>query len=87
MAQRQRVDALAQQIRQAVFATGLASRIVKASGNRTRQAQPSVDRRQQRNAAIAGDVAATEISLDFAAFDGWKLQRDGVTFCHGGLSL
>ena len=68
-------------------ATGLAPGIVEAAGNSADQTQVAVDTRQQRNAAVAGDVAAAEIGFDLAAFNGWKSQRSTVTFCHGGWSL
>jgi len=55
--------------------------------NCTDQTQLAVDTRQQRYAAIAGDVATAEIGFDLAAFNGWKLQRSTVPFFHGGWSL
>ena len=83
VAQRQRVDPLPEQVRQAVAATRPAPRIVQAPRRRPRQAQQAVDAGQQRNTAVARDLAAAEVGLDPAAFHGWKMDRIGVAFRHG----
>ena len=87
MAQGQRVDALLHEIGQIVPTTALAPGIAEAAGNPPGQTHAAVDTRQQRDAAIAGDITNAQISLDLATFNGWKLQRSTVTFCHGGWSL
>ncbi len=68
-----------------MIAARLASRVGQCSGGCTAQTQLLIDWRQEGRPTMTGDVSPAEISLDFAAFDGWKQERSAGTVCHGGL--
>ena len=67
VAQSQGVDALPQQRQQRVLATGFAVRIAQPPGERLGQTEFAANGAEQRDAAVAGDVAAAKLRLDLAA--------------------
>jgi hypothetical protein len=86
IAQGQAIDTLLEQFKQRVITAGLAAGISKDPGNRSSQSHLGINLCQQRDATVAGDVAAVKIGFNFSAFDGWKWERILVAFCHGGIS-
>ena len=70
VSQGQGVDALPEQVQKTVVATGLAASVIQHPRHRSGQSQPPVHLGEQLDAAVAGDVAAAEISFHLTAFDG-----------------
>ncbi len=70
ISQGQGIDALSQQIPKTVIATGLAASVIQRTRHRSGQSQSPVHLGEQLESAVAGDVAAAEISFYLAAFDG-----------------
>ena len=85
VAQGKGIDSLFEQFQQRVVATCLTPSIGDRPGNGLGQPHLFVDPGQERNTAIAGDVAAAEVGFNFAAFNRWKFDQSLVAFCHGGI--
>jgi len=66
-----------------MLTAGTPSGVVERLGHGLAQSEPPISLLQQQHAAIAGDVATVESSLNLAAFTGWKVKRLLGTFCHG----
>ena len=82
VAQRDPVDALAQQIELPVGDEVRVPRIGDHRIERADQAQPAIHLPQHHHPAIAGDIAARETRFDFAAIEAWKMEQFGVTVWH-----
>jgi hypothetical protein len=52
-----------------------------------RQPQQPIHLPQQQRTAVAADIAAGEIGLNFSSFTAWKSNELFVTFCHGEVSF
>ncbi len=82
VAQREAVDALAQQIDLLMGDQLRIARIGQRRIQRAGQPEPAVGLAQEHHAAVAGNLAALEARLDFAPIEAWKIEKLGITIWH-----
>jgi len=86
VAERDGIQALPQQVANAVGTAAAPPAIHQPARHCLAQADALIDLAQQQHTGVAGDLTPGEIGLHTATGNGWKIQRILVAFCHGGSS-
>jgi hypothetical protein len=87
VAQRQRTNALAQQLRQRVFDEDRIAQILKATHQPLDKSQLQIDTAQEQRTSVAAEITARKIRGDFAGCVGLKFESLLLTLCHSEVGL